>query len=62
MQFPHFCNFHLTSVLISAHLQAFYWATSEWSAQELEEAYRAAATSIFDSPVYGALTIPFWII
>lgn len=23
------------------HVQAFYWATSEWSAQQIEEAFRA---------------------
>jgi hypothetical protein len=25
----------------SRSLQAFYWATSEWSARDIEEAYRA---------------------
>lgn len=40
----------------SKSLQAFYWATSEWSARDIEEAYRELPSSL---TIDLALTGPF---
>lgn len=37
-------------LLKCAKHQAFYWATSEWSAQEIEEAHRTLISSPILSP------------
>lgn len=44
VQCAHIRRGSLTSAHARTLLQAFYWATSEWSAQEIEEAFRASGS------------------
>lgn len=39
----------LLSLELTGSPQAFYWATSEWSAREIEEAYRMLRVSLLRS-------------